>query len=480
MKRKSFILCLGLSVGLSAFIGCVRDGDNISNPVEVSVAAENPPLDDTDKTDVCWSEGSMIGVFAYSRTNERWEFGNNSCFALTETDGPRGSFRGNLYLGAYIDDGEVHEITYLAYYPYRKYSCTNGVFAVTIPDVQYPSADSFDPEADFLIGSVLEANAPLGLMDVDGEFAPLHFGFTRSVVPIKLYINDIPVEQQKIEKIVFRIEGADLAGRVRVDLRDSAFMIDENESSDSITLVYRNDEILAEGFNAWCSICPATARYFSLLIETEDYLIATDVDAGENIGFAAGCLTCIPVSLSSAAVTPKPKPVQGAVFHEVSSRLDDFSGRYIIACNDRAMGTDLSSQGYNIPGIDISAMKTAAGSYVFPDGEPGFVYTIAKLDGIAPADGYSFNYAIYNEAFGYVRTDEGIAGRIIASPGYGDEFAKWDLRLSEADGKFDITNPKKLTKGNYFLRWDESKNEFAAFTGTTGSKIGLFRLSENR
>lgn len=480
MKCRSVILCFCL-FAVPVITGCVRDGDNVGNPVEVVVAAENPPLNGTGDDEIRWKEGSRIGVFALSRTNERWEFGNNSLFTLTETDGTHGLFRGKLYLGAYIEPDEVHEITYLAYSPYRKYKCAGGVFTATVPAVQYPTADAFDPEADFLTGSVVEATAPLGLMDEDGGFTPPRFHFTRRIVHIGLSINDIPVQSQMIEKIVFTVGDAALAGDVRVDPAGGVFAPDENQSSGSITLVYRNGEILDDGFAARLIAFPAAARGFNLRIETEDYLIETDVDAGGNTLFEAGNLVVIPVSLSSASVAPKPQPLQGAVFREVRSSTGDFSGKYIIVGNDRAMDAQLLDKGNNLycaPGIDIAEMKNGEGCYVFAEGEPRFVYTVAKLEGIAPVDGYSFEYTVHNEALGYIGTDDSIAGQIVAAQDCDNKYAKWDLRLNEADGTFDITNPKRLIRGYYFLGWDSAKEGFAVISGTPEGELRLFRLSE--
>lgn len=115
MKCKLFIFWLGTITAASVIAGCVRDGDNISNPVEVVLTVDAPTRTGlSDGGEIVWSEGDCLGVFAYSRSNPRWEFGNNSCFELTEADGTYGVFKGNLYLGAYIEPDEIHEITYHA------------------------------------------------------------------------------------------------------------------------------------------------------------------------------------------------------------------------------------------------------------------------------------------------------------------------------------------------------------------------------
>lgn len=295
-----------------------------------------------------------------------------------------------------------------------------------------------------------------------------------------LSFNDIPFEGQSVNKIVFKSDGSCIAGNVYVDLRSGSFAMNENEGSDSITLVYTNGEILNNEFEAWLAMYPVSARNFSVTIETEDYYIATEIDAGEEADYAAGVITHIPVVLEPGLAVPKPKPVEACVFQEVKSDLGDFSGKYLIVYNDRAMGTALGGAGYNIAGADISQMKTAAGAYEFPDGEPEYVYTIAKLDGIEPEDG-RFNYTIRNETLGYVQASANNYNRIVSADDSSHDRAKWDLRLNAGDGMIDVTNPKATFTSpavNFSLRWDESSGLFAAFAGAQ-QKVSLFRLLES-
>ena len=257
-----------------------------------------------------WTLNDRIGVFA---SDETGPLDVNVPFAVQDIDAA-----GTATLTGRLTDptgnGSAYPATYYAYYPWQEIASADpSHLSWRLPDVQYPTPETFDGAADLLLGTKVETESPVGTMQLNGISVPLNFIFERPLAITALSFANLPekVQGETVTGVTFRVEGGRIAGETLLSLTGDAPQFSMGEQTfDDILLDYEGKGfMLTPDFKVWIVMAPLTAASFDLRIETENFDIVRHVDApAGSFDFQGGHLNTATVDLdeSRAEITSKP------------------------------------------------------------------------------------------------------------------------------------------------------------------------------
>lgn len=314
-----------------------------------------------------WLEDDVLGFYYLEEGSE-------------ETAGARN--RGELYLGTLGENGrssftgsvtkpeESVEYVFNAYFPSSAYSSVidNSLmlneFRFTVPNVQYPVAGGFDPQADILIARPVKK-----IVSPEDESVSLDFNFERVVAIMRINFPAISYEgvseDEKIMQVNVSKESAEgnaiknlIAGRVKVDPTAEPMTLSSfsnaTYSLHSITANYNSENAptLAEG-NVYITLVPRILSAGDKLIvkvTTDKHIITKTsvIPEGKYLDFPANAVKTVKVNIDQNAAVE-------ALAEDYYIKVTDISqitseGHYILVYDMGAKGmvaTDISEKKIN-------------------------------------------------------------------------------------------------------------------------------------
>lgn len=197
MKKQGLYLMAVLGILTACNREVVPGKENVteSNAATITVEAgkagtRTSIIEQTNGFDFTWKAGDKIGII-------------EGCPALTEdacytyASEPLAADADAAVFTVHLDDREnlSGRLSYTAYYPYENgrgpswgyYNEYGQLFmSMEMPDIQYPTADSFDPQADLMISKPVYYNRRLRESD------QLTFQFARVGTIVKMVLNGLP------------------------------------------------------------------------------------------------------------------------------------------------------------------------------------------------------------------------------------------------------------------------------------------------
>jgi DNA/RNA endonuclease G, NUC1 len=310
-----------------------------------------------------------------------------------------------------------------------------------VPEIQTPTADSFDPAADLMAGESVNSyrSFPSGSV-------PLRW--TRLVAHGDITLKGLPLEQgETVQNIVLQAQsGADLTGDVVIDLgcpEDFA-----TDGTPRLTVKADNLSVDSDGnLRFWISLFPTTLTELTVTVDTDK---ASYRKTFSNISkeFTQNARNILGVNMADATKTAREKN-----YVKVTGTLADWTGDYLIVYEDGAVA--LSSVD-NSRGVGVgTAVSISDGKIAYEDA-CAFNVRIEKNGG-----GYSLKlgdtYLGMNASGKNLNSSESLEGKT----GY-----SWLILPSGI---------KNVSYSSYYIQWNESANIFRCYTGSQ-KDLTLFRL----
>lgn len=173
-----------------------------------------------------------------------------------------------------------------------------------VPDIQLPTATSFDPDADILVSKTITTEA---------QPTSLSLQFGRIIAIGKMRLTNLAVESDEtISDITFTAPGKVVTGRGKFNFETGRILTDQwgyvEEGKDYVSMLY--DGIAASAaFDAWFTCAPlsiAADETFTVKVTTSrgTYTRSVTIPAGGGLNFTLGDLTTFSVNMATAEFIP--------------------------------------------------------------------------------------------------------------------------------------------------------------------------------
>jgi DNA/RNA endonuclease G (NUC1) len=423
MKR----LLLTAVAAILAVVGCQKAPEVIDH---LEFTSERPAVADTRTgwtgETIEWTAGDAISM-AYA-VDGNWVGPNLYSSTPLSQDGPTAHFTvpGNFQPGS----TGVHE--FYALYPALSgtdFSEAPDVF-LSLPEIQTPSATSFDPKADLLAGVSAQQYRSFPTQAV-----PLRW--TRLVAHGDITLKSLPLAPgENIRNIVLLAQSdAELTGDIVIDLA-----CPEDFATDGVprvTVLPDNLSVDASGnLRFWISIFPETITELTVLIETDKASYRKHF-TGISKTFTQNARNILGVNMADAEKTTKDQ-----VYVKVTSTPSDWTGDYLI-------------------------VNETAGLLLDGDGSEAAKTTVKITDGTIPYETYkAYNVRIdkdgsaYTMKLGekYLGLDKSANALNSKSSVDGNKY-RWTFSVNGGD-----TEAKNVEYPTRTLRYNQSAKMFRCYT----------------
>ena len=301
--KKSFISAIFVSVLLLSF-SCAKESTiQKEEPAEMApltvVAGDSGSKTHIEGNDVRWdASGEKLKVYEY--------YGSGVQSFITD-DGVTTDGGATMTFSGQRPQRSGSNFTYYAVYPgtAANRDGNTGYDYITTPHVQYPSATSFDPDADLLIARKLETST---------QAAELAMSFARVVAIGKMTLKGL-VTKDNILEVAFQPKKGDqyipLSGETAFDLETArpVFGYGDKERYTNNLMEY-DGTIPANNMPVWFTCYPFELQEgdsFRVVVETvgASYNKNVTIPAGRSLAFKEGKPSVFSVNLSDASMVEK-------------------------------------------------------------------------------------------------------------------------------------------------------------------------------
>ena len=301
--KKTFISAIFVSVLLLSF-SCAKESTiQKEEPAEMApltvVAGDSGSKTHIEGNDVSWdASGEKLKVYEY--------YGTGVQSFLTD-DGVTTDGGATMTFSGQRPQRSGSNFTYYAVYPgtAANRDGNTGYDYITTPHVQYPSATSFDPDADLLIARKLETST---------QATELAMSFARVVAIGKMTLKGL-VTKDNILEVAFQPKKGDqyipLSGETSFDLETArpVFGYGDKERYTNNLMEY-DGTIPANNMPVWFTCYPFELQEgdsFRVVVETvgASYNKNVTIPAGRSLAFKEGKPSVFSVNLSDASMVEK-------------------------------------------------------------------------------------------------------------------------------------------------------------------------------
>lgn len=313
--KKSLSILSFLACAAVALTGCSKDdaqsAATATKEVTLTLSAEKPEISNAPEARTVYSDGHIL----WNTTGEklRIAYADNgtiaegSTFYITNSatvseDQKTAKFRFQGTIPA-----EAGAYTLHALYPSAastSTTLTQESVNSKIKTPQSPLADSFDPEADVMVGTSVKSYATFP------ENEDIAMTYKRLVAHGQVTLTGLPFEEgETINNVSFTApEGTKVAGSIRTDLLKKEISY-TTEADNYVSLSYTNATLNAEGnFVAWFCSIPFTVeadQAFKIEVTTTRGTYMREITArAEGISFKENTRNLLSVNMASADFTP--------------------------------------------------------------------------------------------------------------------------------------------------------------------------------
>ena len=305
--KKSFIISVLAIASAFAFLGCNKEvaPEAVNgNVVKFTINANAPETktyivyDGTAKTYTPnWNNGDLLGVFFDSWTENTSAV--HATFENTLANGATASFRGEGTVSS------SEQVIY-AFYPASKFAKAykDHVLGITIPEVQKPTATSFDKDADILVNkpypvTISSTNVVIGDMQ-----------FCRVLSTLKLVVSDgtgeSTLSSDNIKSITLTTNDPNAAftGRYQWDFANESGSINSNVKLNHVTADLSNNPVALDGASPiYLLVNPTTLASGSDLvinISTDKHEITKTASLPKAFEFPAGKVANLSIEIKDS------------------------------------------------------------------------------------------------------------------------------------------------------------------------------------
>ena len=337
--------------------------------------------------------------------------------------------------------------------------------SVTIPSVQTPTASSFDPKADLMVGHSVKAysNKPTEPIPLIWEREVAHGEIT--LKKLSSVTGFSPTET--IQKITLTAqEGAALTGTYTLDLSDGD--LTEVAASNSVTIAGDNLSWNGGNLTFWIGILPVTITKLQIVLET-DKAVYTKQYKGISRTFTGNAHNTLSIGMSSATSHEK-------AYYLVTEALSDWSGDYVFARYAQSASTTYAMGAKDENGTFSTPVEVTPdnGAISLAQGAPINI-RIEKS-----TNGYSLKFG--NEYLGYESTSDNTAtnyNRLYYSSSFMESKYEWTLSYNSDEGAEKGTVAVKTvynTTPRYLQLNKTTKTRYACYVNGSQWSPNLYRL----
>ena len=422
-----------------ALLGCKKAPEAPVTRLEFTSEAHQTRTGWTGET-IEWTAGDAISM-AYT-VNGAWAGPTLNASTPLAEGGPTAHF---TVPGNY-DPTLVGAHHFYAVYPavgYTDFSDAPDVLTA-VPEIQTPTAASYDPSADLMAGESTDDYRSL-------PSYPVPLRWKRLTAHADITLKSLPVAPgENVQSIVLQAQnGAELTGDVIIDLANPEEYT--TVGVPRVTVLADNLAFDAAGDLAfWVSVFPVELSELTVTVTTDQ---ATYRKVFSNISkaFTRNARNMLGINMSDATKTPL-SPAEPEFYVKVTSAPADWTGDYLVV--------------YEEGSLALSSVDNGKGS--------GYGSSVSIQGGkIAYADAKAYNIHVEKAASGYTfklgdsYIGMNASGKNLNSsttadkPGY-----IWTPSVSSI---------KNAAYSSYYLQWNESANIFRCYTGSQND-VTLFRL----
>ncbi len=290
MKTR-FTLIAGVLLGAVALVGCVNEGfEKIEKSTTITLTAGiyndvQTRTDITDPTNPIWSAGDAIGVHFFAgdenvAVNKKLTGSFTPDFSIATFTGPVSglSVGSNYTIYGYYPYGTVGNLTY-----------DKEVGRIVVPELQKPSATSFDPMADVMIMKPLDFTYDGNAINYSG------LQFKRALTTLRIKLNVPELNGEAIERFNFSVNdpSIQLTGSAQFNLVTGEFLQFYGNITSAVKVEPTGD-VFANGTDAIYICVPAvtipagTQVTFAGQTAHYEFTKTITVPASDNVTFKAG------------------------------------------------------------------------------------------------------------------------------------------------------------------------------------------------
>ncbi len=423
-----------------ALFGCQKGNEVSGGNLEFSSDAPLTRTGWTGET-IEWTAGDAISM-AYT-VDGQWVGPNLYPSTPLAAGGPTAHFSvpGNFSSGA----GSLHR--FYAVYPavgHTDFSDAPDVFT-SVPEIQTPTASSFDPAADLMAGISRDTYKQLPKTAV-----PLRW--TRLTAHADITLRNLTLaEGESIKSIVLQGQnGAELTGDVIIDLANPEEFT--TAGVPRVTVMADNLTPAADGsLNFWVSVFPTSLTELTVSVET-DKASYRKTFTGISKSFTQNARNILGISMTGAE---KVTPVQEPEFYvKVTQAPTDWTGDYLVVYEPDALVLDSDGDAKTHASVTISNDKIA--------------YESAKAYNIhIEKSGSGYTMKLGDNYFGL---NSGSKNALNVSPAEPTDGYRWTFR--SAEGALRAYNVAYSTR---FLQYNSGSGQFRCYTSAQ-KEVTFFKL----
>ena len=318
---------------------------------------------------------------------------------------------------------------------------------VIIPSEQTPSAASFDPEADLMVGHSVRTypSKPEDAIPLMWERKVAHGEFTlKNLTSVAGFS---PTETVLSVTLTVQ-EGAALTGSCTLDLPSGT--LTEREVSNSVTVFGDNLSWNGGNLTFWAGILPVTITRLMITLET-DRAIYTRLYKGISRTFEGNAHNSLGISMARATRTEK-------AYYLVTEPLEDWSGDYVFARYSSTDATYYAMAGKNSGGNYSTTVPVTVtdGAISKTEGDPLKV-KIEKSDA-----GYTLAFG--NSYLGYTSNATTGINYLYYSDSPSSGQYEWTISFDSEKTEAAIVNV--FNNSRYLQLYKGQKDRYACYVGT--------------
>lgn len=471
-----------LAAAATAFTSCDKQNAEATPSPEESVlvfTSEKPSFDDDVKTEwnetektVYWSENDKIRV-AYTVDGVWQKAGGNvtsddeaMLYASTEAQSSNGFLTANFSVPNDFGNPISGNHKFYGLYPSNKVNSNKSKFTapvvkINVNSAQALSSDTFDASADLMLGTSEE------IQDRPTGTVPLRWN--RLVAHAYITLADLKdFEAGEVVSSVTLTADSDAAmtGDFDLNITTGVSSLNKNNTTANVLTVNNGSLTVVEGDVVfWACMMPCTWKSLTVVVDTDKATYTREINlTGKEKTFLQNRRNLLTINMADAVRTPK--AVSTAYYEKVTSAPADWSGTYLIVCEEA--GVALTGSGSDASSIKVGTSVAISENRIGVSGDVNSV-SIEKISDL--------QYLIQTTTGYYIYTTAGGTGLSVSTKsGTADDHP---VALSFADGTISIIVHDK------YLSYYNSSN-FGFYTTNPHTKaddnyvpIQLYKRSEN-
>lgn len=224
-----------------------------------------------------WGRGDRLGVFATWNKGSGIEFSNSGVVQGFDIINPlsketleKASFEGIL---SGPGDDVYRDYTYYSFYPYSPINVSDvSAVPLLLPTIQYPTTESWDPKADFLIGKPKVLNSKSLATSAQMSFSRL-FSLLRLSFGTEFSTKGYYSERVLQIKLSSSDASDKLSGNFTANFTDASFSMSGSGTFNYVIADYSSSNVLFKDLVSWIMLPAGTYSSVTIEVTTTNNII---------------------------------------------------------------------------------------------------------------------------------------------------------------------------------------------------------------